>query len=78
MTDRFNAVLVTLESEVREDDADRLLNALRMVRGVLDVRGVIGDHDLSATASALKVRHDTARELWAAGDALIDRGRTIR
>jgi len=41
MTDRHTAYIVTLEEPMREDDAEATLNALRQIRGVLDVRPVI-------------------------------------
>jgi len=37
MTDRINGVFVTLETDIRIDDAEYLLNAIRMIRGVIDV-----------------------------------------
>lgn len=41
MTDRLKGVLVTFEQDIREDDAERTLNALRMVKGVADVRPLV-------------------------------------
>ena len=43
MTDRINAIVVILEKDMREDDAEPLLNAIRTMRGVLDVRTNIAD-----------------------------------
>lgn len=40
MTDRYAGFLVTLESDIREDDAEGILTALRMVRGVVSVEPV--------------------------------------
>ena len=37
MTDRYNAIVVVLEKDTREDDAESLLSAIRMMRGVLSV-----------------------------------------
>lgn len=37
MTDRYNAITVVLDHDIREDDAESLLNAIRMLRGVLSV-----------------------------------------
>lgn len=37
MTNRLKGFYVVLESDVREDDAEPILNALRMVKGVLSV-----------------------------------------
>lgn len=47
MTDRLNALTVVLETDIREDDAEALIAAIRQLRGVLSVTGTvadIGDH----------------------------------
>lgn len=43
MTDRHSGYLVTLEADVREDDAERIRDALGMVKGVLTVEPVLAD-----------------------------------
>jgi hypothetical protein len=43
MTDRHSGYLVTLDKDIREDDADHTLNALRMVRGVISVEPVVSN-----------------------------------
>lgn len=40
MTARHAAYLVTLTEDTREDDAEAIVTALRMVRGVADVQPV--------------------------------------
>lgn len=37
MTDRINAITVVLEHDIRDDDAEPLLQAIRQLRGVLTV-----------------------------------------
>ncbi len=37
MTDRFKGFLVTLDRDIREDDAQPILEALKMIKGVLKV-----------------------------------------
>lgn len=39
MTDRYNALTVVLEQDIRDDDAEPLIEAIKMLRGVLDVQG---------------------------------------
>jgi hypothetical protein len=51
MTDRHAAYIVTLAEDIREDDAEATLNALRMVRGVADVQPVIADVGSALTAN---------------------------
>lgn len=41
MTDRHTAYIVTLETPIREDDAQPTLDAIRQIKGVLDVRPVV-------------------------------------
>lgn len=38
MTTRFSGFQVTLADDVREDDAAAAINAIRMIKGVRDVR----------------------------------------
>lgn len=37
MTDRYNYLTVALEQDIRSDDAEKLIIAIRMMRGVADV-----------------------------------------
>lgn len=45
MTDRFKGFLVTLDNEIREDDAQEIINALNMVKGVLKVKPYVNGHE---------------------------------
>lgn len=47
MTDRHAGYLVTLADDVREDDAEAVINALRMVKGVVRVEPVPANIDQS-------------------------------
>lgn len=40
MTTRFSGFQVTLKADVREDDAEAIINAIRMIKGVADVRPI--------------------------------------
>jgi len=44
VTDRHAGYIVVLAEDIREDDAEDTLNALRMVRGVVSVTPVVADH----------------------------------
>jgi len=39
MTNRLHSLTVVLDHDIREDDAEPILNAIRMIRGVIDVSG---------------------------------------
>ena len=47
MTDRHAAYLVTLAKDIREDDAEPTLNALRQIKGVSSVQPVPVDLTLA-------------------------------
>lgn len=44
MTDRHSAYIVTLNEDVRADDAEQIIAALGMVKGVLSVQPVVADN----------------------------------
>jgi hypothetical protein len=43
MTDRFYALTVILEKDIREDDAQYIIDAIKMIKGVLTIKGEISD-----------------------------------
>lgn len=43
MTDRLNAIIVVLDRDIREDDAEPILEAIRQLRGVASVTGNVSD-----------------------------------
>ncbi|HET9954157.1 MAG TPA: hypothetical protein VFQ61_06620 [Polyangiaceae bacterium] len=43
MTDRYNGFSVVLEKDVRSDDAERIIDAIRCIRGVLSVTPHVQD-----------------------------------
>ena len=65
MTDRLAGILVTLEKDIREDDAEPVLDAIRQIRGVAAVDPVlsnIGIH-LAETRARTRLRRDLWRVL---------------
>lgn len=62
MTDRIKGFVVTLESDIREDDAESIKNAIRALRGVIGVEGsVVGMDDLM---NRTRIRLELAGKLW--------------
>jgi hypothetical protein len=45
VTDRHSSYIVVLDHDVREDDAEQTLSALRQIRGVLTVEPVVSDYE---------------------------------
>jgi len=44
MTNRHAGYIVALDHNLREDDAENITNAIKMLKGVLSVQPVEGDH----------------------------------
>jgi hypothetical protein len=63
MTDRLKGFVVTLEDDIREDDAQPLIEAIKHLRGVLDVESVPirGIDDLIVER---RVQHDFGQKLF--------------
>lgn len=41
MTDRYKGFLITLDKEIRNDNAEHIVNALKMIKGVYSVKPYI-------------------------------------
>ena len=53
MTDRCYALTVTLKSDIRDDDAEHIVNAIRMVKGVISVDKHVDDVNVHAAKMQL-------------------------
>lgn len=42
MTDRVHSLIVVFDKDFREDDAEALVDAIQMLRGVIQVRPIVG------------------------------------
>ena len=43
MTDRFNYLTVVLDENIRDDDAEVILNAIRCIKRVISVKGNVAN-----------------------------------
>jgi hypothetical protein len=43
MTDRYNSLIVVLEKDIRDDDAESTIEAIKHIKGVLRVKGNVVD-----------------------------------
>jgi tripartite-type tricarboxylate transporter receptor subunit TctC len=62
MTDRYNQFVVVLDKDLRTDDAEPLMNAIRQMKGVLSVEGNVvtsSDH-----AAAVRVKHELSQKVF--------------
>lgn len=62
MTDRFNSFTVVLESDMREDDAQVLMNVICQLRGVLKVSGNVSN--IETHIAYARARTDIQIKLW--------------
>lgn len=61
MTDRLNALTIVLENNIREDDAQALISAISMLRGVLSVD--VNVADINAHVAEKRVRREVLDSL---------------
>ena len=47
MTDSHSGYLITLDHDIREDDAEAIMTAIRMIKSVLSVEPVVHSHELA-------------------------------
>lgn len=62
MSNRINTVTVILEEEIRDDDCEVILNAIRMIKGVLSVTPNIAN--VGEYMAIERARHDLKKKLW--------------
>ena len=62
MTDRYNTLTVVLEREIREDDAEKYIDAIRMIKGVLSVKGNVADYEEYMATE--RVRRELGEKIW--------------
>jgi len=63
MTTRHSGYLVTLEKDKREDDAEYILNAIRMIKGVISVKPVVAD-PLGEQIASDRLKDKITREMF--------------
>jgi hypothetical protein len=71
MSTRFSGLLVVLESDTREDDAQSLIEAISQLRGVAHVRGCATDSEQYTKAQ--QTRLAIAQELYEFAHGLVKR-----
>lgn len=62
MTDRINAITVVLQDDIRIDDAEPILAAIKQIRGVLSVISNVAD--LDSHIAQTRARNELADKLW--------------
>lgn len=62
MTDRHAGYVVTLDRDIREDDAEATIAALRQIKGVAGVEPVVAD--LNSAMAHVRVRSELKAEAY--------------
>ncbi len=63
MTDRIKGCWVAFESDIREDDVQPLIEAIKRLRGVLAVEESVADSD--DWMNRERIRRELGEKLWA-------------
>lgn len=65
MTDRLKGVYVAFDKDYRDDDVEQIIDAIKMVRGVVDVKAVtVNPEDWMNRARVKDEMRDKFFELW--------------
>jgi hypothetical protein len=64
MTDRYCGFAVTLASDLREDDAESTINAIRHIKGVLAVTPVLPDISVSKMIMTIQINKEIRDKLY--------------
>lgn len=62
MTDRIHSFTVVLERDMREDDAEAVVAAIRCLRGVMDVSGNVSN--VESHVAQVRARRELRDKLW--------------
>jgi hypothetical protein len=62
MTDRINAFIVILDRDIREDDAEDTITALKQIKGVISVKPHV--KNMSDSIALEQVRLELTEKLW--------------
>lgn len=62
MADHYNAFIVILEGDIRDENAEPLINAIKQLRGVLEVKPhVVDSSDIIAN---VRVKSELMKKWW--------------
>jgi len=62
MTDRYHSLTVVLEKNIRIDDAESTINAIKHIKGVLSVKGNVADANSDMAES--RAISELSQKLW--------------
>jgi len=62
MTDRHAGYIVVLEEPIREDDAQGIIDAIQLIKGVLEVKPIENNYEIQM--ATLQARSELASKMW--------------
>jgi hypothetical protein len=62
MADRYNAFIVILEGDIRDENAQRTIEAIKHIKGVLDVKPHVASFEDSIAHA--RVRQELITKIW--------------
>lgn len=62
MTDRLKGVVVTFDKDIREDDAEAIINAIYMIRNVASVNPLVTNYEDRMARE--RARQELANEIY--------------
>lgn len=62
MTDRYHSLTVVLKDDMHADDAEALIKAIMMLKGVCDVSGNVAD--VNSYVAEARARREYGEKLW--------------
>jgi hypothetical protein len=62
MSDRYNYLTVFLEKDLKDEEAQPLMEAIKRFRGVLDVKPSVSD--VNDVLAETRVRNELTQKLW--------------
>ena len=62
MTDRYHSIGVVLKKDIRDDDAQCVLDAIKMIKGVLSVKPYVSDFDTNMAEE--RAKRELSDKLW--------------
>ncbi len=63
MSDRYYALSVVLEKDMKDEDGKRIIDAIQMLRGVLSVTPHVAN--IETHTSELRAREELGKKIWA-------------
>ena len=61
MSDRFHSLTVVLEKDMRDDDAKSLIQAIKQLRGVINVTGNVAN--IESHMAEERARHELSKQI---------------